>query len=261
MPLLPIAIQLSSLRLPLKRALTAAQQLGASAVELDARGEVRPKDFSETGLRQLRKMIDDLGLRVAAVDFQTRRGYNVQDDLEERVAATKEAMRFARALGASLVVNQIGRISGEPGDAAWQTLVEVLTDLGNYGHHVGAMMTAETGTESGQEMARLLATLPQGALGITLDPGNLVVNGFSAREAIEHLGGDIVHVHATDGVRDLAHGRGVEVALGRGAVDYPELLASLEERGYRGYLSIERQHADDPLFEVGQAVKYLSNVQ
>jgi L-ribulose-5-phosphate 3-epimerase len=50
------------------------------------------------------------------------------------------------------------------------------------------------------------------------------------------------------------------VPLGRGSADFPELLAMLEERGYRGYLTIQREGAEDPLFEIGQAVKYLRSL-
>jgi sugar phosphate isomerase/epimerase len=69
-----------------------------------------------------------------------------------------------------------------------------------------------------------------------------------------------MHVHATDGVRDLARGRGLEVHLGRGSVDFPALLGVLAERGYRGYFTVQRDGADDPMIELGQAVQYLRSL-
>ncbi len=86
-------------------------------------------------------------------------------------------------------------------------------------------LAAQTGAEDGRDLARLLAALPEGAVGVDLDPGALVVNGFSPLEAVEALGPRILHVHARDGVRDLARKRGLEVPLGRGSVDFPALLA------------------------------------
>ncbi len=109
-------------------------------------------------------------------------------------------------------------------------------------------------------MARLIAALPAGSIGVDLDPGNLLVNGFSPAEAIEALGSHIVHAHATDGVLDRAGGRGTEVALGRGMADFPALLGKLEERNYRGYLTIGRKGVDDPLVEIGAAVEYLRSL-
>ena len=55
----------------------------------------------------------------------------------------------------------------------------------------------------------------------------------------------MLHVHATDGTRDLAHGRGIEVQLGRGLAEFPELLGILEEHQYRGLLNNERRHGEN----------------
>jgi len=259
-PALKIGIQLTSLRLPFRKALVVAAQLGATGVEIDARQELRPEELSQTGLRELRKLLEELSLRVVAVRFQTRRGYDVADDLERRVAATKAAMKFAADLRAPIVVNQIGRVPSEPDTPAWNLLVDTLTDLSGYGQHIGAVLAAQTGSEPGPDLARLLAVLPPQGVGVDLDPGNLIVNGYSPREAIESLGSSILHVHARDGVRDLGRGRGLEVPLGRGSADFPALLGSLEEHAYRGYFTVVRDSSDDPQFEIGEAVKYLKSL-
>lgn len=261
MPALKIGVQLASLGLPLKRALPAAARLGASAVELDARGELRPSQFSGTAVRQLRKMLEDLNLRVCAVGFRTRRGYDVAEGLQRRMDATKAAMQFAYLLGAPVVINQIGRVPAEAGGADWDRLIEAVGDLGRYGQHVGARLAAETGSENGADLARLLEALPLGPLvAANLDPGNLIVNGFSCLDAAAALGPHIAHVHARDGVRDLARGRGLEVPLGRGSVDFPALLGTLDEHAYRGYFTIVREGAEDPITEIQHAIQYLKNL-
>ena len=61
-------------------------------------------------------------------------------------------------------------------------------------------------------------------------------------------------------IRDRAQGRGIETQLGRGAADFPEILGILEEHEYRGFFTIERKHASDPVLEVGQAIQYLRNL-
>ncbi len=260
MPQLKIAVDLRSLRLPFKQALIAARRLGASAVEIDARGEINPQELTQSGLRQLRKMLDDLELRVAAVAFRTRRGYDVAEDLERRIEATKGAMTFAYSLGASLVVNQIGRVPDKSEGPIWTTLLEALTDLGAYGQHIGATLAAETGSESGADLARLLAALPHGAVAVSLNPGNLIINGFAPLDAIQALGSNIRYVRAKDGVRDLAQGRGIETPLGRGSADFPAICGALEEHGYRGYWTVTREQAADPMTELGQAVQYLASL-
>ncbi len=252
-----VAIQLACLRQPFKKALHTAARLGAAAVEIDGLGEIQPADLTRTSVRHLRKMLDDLNLRVSAIGFQTRGGYNVEEGLDRRVEATKQAMRMAFDLGASVVVNHVGRIPPEPTGRPWDLLVETLADIGRHGAHVGAFLAAKTGPDSPADLARLIAALPAGSLGVDFDPGGLIVNGFSPRETLERVGAHVLHVHARDGVRDLAQGRGLEVPLGRGIADFPELLGMLEEHEYRGWFTIERNGADDPETEIRQAIKFL----
>ncbi|MBI1903832.1 MAG: sugar phosphate isomerase/epimerase [Planctomycetia bacterium] len=303
---LKIGVHLPSLRLPLKEALLTAAELGASGVEIDLRRQLPLEELSQTAVRQLRKMLDELGLRVAAVSFPTRHGYNVPEELDKRVEATKGAMRAAWSLGCSVVVNHVGRIpppaapppvtgaESKPrqprrssillpgaddvllaGDASgastkepsaagdereWELLVSVLSDLGRYAAHVGATLAARTGSESPDDMARLIAALPERAMGVDLDPGSLIANGYAPLEMVEKVGASILHVHARDGVRDRALLRGEEVALGRGQVDFPALVGALDERGYRGYFTVQREFAEDAVFELRQGVQYLRNL-
>ena len=47
-----------------------ARELGAEAVEIDLRNELSADDLSRTGVRAVRKMLDDLNLRVSAITFR-----------------------------------------------------------------------------------------------------------------------------------------------------------------------------------------------
>ena len=72
MPPIKIAIQLASLRLPFRRALVVANRLGAAAVEIDARGELRPQELGETGLREVRRLLEELLNQEAKIDQSAR---------------------------------------------------------------------------------------------------------------------------------------------------------------------------------------------
>jgi sugar phosphate isomerase/epimerase len=255
-----LGVELASLRLPLKKGLLTARELGVEAVEIDARHELKPDDLSRTGVRQIRKMLDDLNLRVSAVTFRTRRGYHVVEDLEARIDATKRSLRLAFELGTNVVVNHIGRVPAESDASAMSTMVQALSDLGRCGQKVGALLAAETGTESGEELARLIDRLPPGSIGVDFNPAGLIVHGHSPRHAAESLGPHVLHVHANDATRDLALGRGVEVALGQGNTEFPEILAVLEEHQYRGYITVARRDSESPLADVRQALMFLRNL-
>jgi sugar phosphate isomerase/epimerase len=255
-----IGIQLASLKLPFPKALLTAAQLGAAAVEIDLRNQLPPEELSRTGVRHVRKMLEDLNLRISAATFPTRRGYDVLDDLDRRIDATKRALQLAYDLGTNVLINSIGRVPAEETSLEWNTLVQSLSDIGRCGQRVGATLCAETGNESGSDLLRLIKALPDGSLGVNLDPGNLIVNGFSPEEATQALGRYVLHVHAKDGVRDRAQGRGVEVPLGRGSCEFPVLLAMLEQHEYRGYVTIERENSPDPIGEIAAAVKFLKSL-
>ncbi len=256
MPKLPVAVQLRSLGRPFQESLRLARQLGARAVEIDARQELRPAELTPSALRQVRKWLADLELVVAAVSFPTRHGYDEPHQLEARVEATKAAQQMAYSLGASVVVNQVGRASVEPDSESFKLLVEALTDLANHGQRVGARLAAETGTESGADLARLLGAVPSGGIGVCLNPGQLIVAGHPPLDAVAELGSNVVYVRAVDGLRDRARGRGVAVTLGRGEADFPALLGALEEHDYRGYLCVQADSSTNPLGSVRDAISY-----
>lgn len=257
MLLVKIGLQLSSLRLPFRQALQAAAELGAAGVELDARGELKPQELSRSATRQIRKLVDDFNLRVAAVSFRTRRGYGVSADLDARIEGTRAAMQWAYELGAPYVINAVGRVPAESQGPEWELLVQSLTELGAIGHRTGAILAADTGSESGTDLARLVAALPHGALGVNFNAGNLIANGQSPRESLDALASHIVHVHATDAVRDISRGRALDVPLGGGSADYPHLLARLENYQYRGYLTVTTEQTNQPRFALAQAIEYL----
>jgi sugar phosphate isomerase/epimerase len=258
---LRIGVQTRSLRQPLRRALETAARLGADGVEIDARSELIPAELSETGLRQFRKLLDDYRLQVSAVAFPTRRGYDVPDDLERRIAATQAAMKLAYNLGGNVVVNRIGRVPADKDHANSARLTEALAALAAYGNHVGARLAALPGAEPPSDLARLIAGLPEGSIGVDFHPGALIQNGFSPADALDDLGPHVLHVHAADAVRSAGEVSGSEVDLGRGMADLPALVASLETRfNYRGWITIERHGTADPVTAIANAVEYLRSL-
>lgn len=254
---LRIGIQTRSLRQPLRKALATSWELGADGVEIDARRELVPAQLSQTGLRQFRKLLENLNLRVSAIAFPTRRGYETPERLEQRVLATQDAMRLAYELRADVVINRVGQIPSSSDDPAYSRLVESLTALGAFGDRVGARLAAQTGSQSPAALARLLGDLPDGSIGVDLHPGALVMHGDSPAEAVAELGRHIIHVHATDAVRDFGAGRAVEVELGRGSADMPALLGQLTEFGYQGWVTIERNDSADPVGDIENAMAFL----
>lgn len=259
MPGLRIGVQLSGFNLPFKQALHAAASMGVEAVEIDARNSIKPSDLVGTALRQVRKLLEDLNIRVASVRYPTRRGYECEEELDRRIAGTKQAMKMAYDLGANVVVNHVGEIPESPDAPSFELLRTVLSDLGVYSQHVGAFLACETGAEPLSRLGSLMDSLPDGSAGVTLNPGNLLVNGFSLDD-LEKISRHIMLVHAKDGVPDRSRGRGTEVPLGRGMAEFPQIVATLEEFHYPGYFVVERDNPRNPIEEISTAVQFLRNI-
>jgi sugar phosphate isomerase/epimerase len=252
-----IGIQTRGLHQPLKTALRTAARLGAHGVEIDVRGELPANELSQTGLRQFRKLLDDLNLHVSAAVFPTRHGYDEPHDLERRVLATQAAMRFAAQLGTEVLINRVGIVPSDADTARFGQFLEAMTALGMYGDRVGARFAAQTSGESPSALARLLSALPDHTIGIDFHPNGLIVGGHSTQEAVDLLGQHVIHVHACDAVRDVRTGRTTKVELGRGTAELPELLGRLTEFDYRGWVTLECPESGDPSIELENGVAFL----
>jgi sugar phosphate isomerase/epimerase len=235
-----------------------AGRLEADGVQIDLRQELPVAELSDTAIRQLRKMLDDLNLRVGSVAFPTRRAFGNPDQLERRIEATLQAMQAASRLGSRVMLIMLGPCPA-PETSERNTLLEALGTLSSHGNRIGVELALQT-TAPPAELEELLGELPEGALGLDLNPADLVLSGGSPREFAERLGARVVHLAANDAVRGFGSSGGSDVELGRGAADFPELLAILEEHGYRGWATIERRGSRQPVVDVENAVRFLRSL-
>ena len=178
-----LAVPIVSLDTDFRRALSVARELGVGGIEIDGRYGIDLLTLSETGVRQIRKWLDDAGLQVAAVSFPTRRGYSDQDQLEARVGATKQMMLQAQRLGATVLLGRLGDIPAKEDSGNWQVLIDVLTDLGRTGQQAGAFFCAEAGQSSPEDLRQVIEAVPEGSLQVHLVTGALLVHGYDPAEA------------------------------------------------------------------------------
>ena len=52
-----------------------------------------------------------------------------------------------------------------------------------------------------------------------------------------------------------------EVPLGQGSVPFEKYLAALDDIGYRGFLTVERECGDNPAEDIGTAVEFLKKLE
>ncbi|MGQ9606557.1 MAG: sugar phosphate isomerase/epimerase family protein [Thermogutta sp.] len=260
------ALDLASLGLSWLPCLETAHRLGVRTVEIDLRRQLPWRELGETALREIRKQLSDRSLRVSVVRFRTKRGYDDTQDLDRRVEGTKTAMRLAAALGAKFLTNRLGTLPKVLENASPENegknplIVEVITDLIRYSEREGVILTGELGEDSGEDLARLLKLLPDGGVGLDLDPGLLAAFGHSPQQAAQVVGNVVAVVHATDAVSGGGPGQRRLTPLGTGDVDYSDLLGVLEKTGYQGCFFVRAVGDEQPVAEVQRAIEYLRRI-
>jgi sugar phosphate isomerase/epimerase len=190
------------------------------------------------------------------VTFASRRGFGNPVDLQRRIDATVEAMRMASRMEARVLVLATGPLpAADVSERAM--LVDALASLAASGGRLGVQLAAHCPEEPPEELAALLAALPAGLIGADLSPADVIHHGRSPRAYVGGLGSQIIHVFANDAVRGTAGAGAIDVELGRGAADVPELLGALEEFEYRGWITVERRNSQRPADDCANAVAFL----
>lgn len=257
---LKIAILLESLGQPLRKALGTAAEFGGQGAVLTAGGELSPERLSDTGRRELRRLLESVEVAPAGVVFPSRRGLAEAEGLEARMEALRRTLAMSYQIGARVVCCRLGPIVGER-DARRAMFEQTLVDLGRCAEHDGVRLALWTGSSEPGAVSQLLVAVGEtGGLGVSFDPALLLASGFNPVEGVGSLGPWIAHVHVRDAVRGGSAESSQEVPLGQGEVDWPDCLGALEEADYRGYFAVERNSGVDPRRDVGNAVAYMRSL-
>ena len=273
-----IGVILDSFRTDIRTAVQKAASLGVSGLQVYATGgEMSPEEFTHTRQTEFLSLLDGYGLQVSALCGDLGRGFtdkNLNPGLIER---SKRILDLAKRLGTDIVTTHIGVVPEDMGSERYKIMGEACRTLAEYADSLGAHFAVETGPETADRLKRFLDSLESHGVAVNMDPANFVmVTGNDPVAAVYTLREYIVHTHAKDG-RKLRHvspealyenieveiGKGaafIELPLGQGDVDFPNYLKALDEIGYKGFLTIEREVGDDPEADVCTAVRFLKTL-
>lgn len=257
---LRLAIPTRLFRGALRDTCRAAAATGAAGVQFDAREELKPGDLTESGRRQFLHHLEEIGLSVASLTFPTRHPLCEPTGLDARVAAIRKALEWAYDLKAPLLTIRPGRIPSDPASKDAMLLVEVLSDLARHANHVGSTLALTPLPDDPKAWETLLGQVSQhGPVGLDFDPASFAMAGHKPHVVLRELHTHVVHVAGRDGMRDL-EGAGLETQLGRGEVDWVEIIALLGEMRYPGWITVQRTQGTDPAADCQRALMYLENV-
>jgi L-ribulose-5-phosphate 3-epimerase len=181
---------------------------------------------------------------------------------EMRISALKKGADFAHQLGLQAIITHLGFIPENAADPLFHEVVAAVKEVAVHLSQYGMQFWFETGQETPVTMLRLIHEVGSGNLGVNLDPANLILYGkASPVDALDVFGQLVRSVHAKDGLypTDPYH-LGHEMKIGQGKVNFPRLIARLNEIGYTGPFIIEREiSGEQQVIDMKEAVTYLSS--
>ena len=276
----PIGIILESFRTDTKTAIEKAAALGADGIQMYAtKGENAPENLTPAKRRELLDMVKSNGLRFSALCGDLGRGFSHPELNPELIERSKRILELAKDLETDIVTTHIGVVPADKTVARYGIMQEACFELSRYADSLDAHFAIETGPEPSYVLKEFLDGLHSTGVAVNLDPANLVmVVADDPVEAVHNLKDYIVHTHAKDGVmlhrtnpefiyqvtpkpvelEDVKFYR--ELPLGEGGVKFDTYLRALEEIGYRGFLTIEREAGLTPEADILTAKNHLLSV-
>ena len=181
----------------------------------------------------------------------------------QRMDALKQTSDFAKLLGVPNVQTHCGFIPENPGDPLYEETVLAIRTLAEYCAGNGQSFLMETGQETPTTVLRTIKDVDRPNLGVGLDTANLILYGkANPVDAVDILGKYVRSVHAKDGRWPTDPEKlGEEVVIGKGLVDFKQVLTKLHKLGYQGAITIERETSGAQQIEdVKQEKVYLERI-
>lgn len=271
----PIGVLLESFRCDWHEALKKAAKLGLSGVQVYAtRGEFAPEVMTKEKRRAFLDEVKSYGLTISALCGDLGKGFGNSELNPGLVEQSKRIVELAKDLETDIVTTHIGVVPEDPAHPRYAVMQAACRDLAEFADSMQAHFAVETGPERAVTLKNFLDSLGSKGVSVNLDPANFVmVTGDDPAKAVYTLKDYIVHTHAKDGRKLLDRDPEIiyhmiedviqegqafeELPLGRGSVDFGEYLKALEDIGYTGYLTIEREVGENPAADIALAADYL----
>lgn len=270
-----LGVMLESFRLPTDVALKKAAQIGAQGIQVYATtGDFSPENMTVEKRKEFLDKVKSEGLVISALCGDLGMGFYRPELNDGLIEKSKRILDMAVELETNIVTTHIGVVPNDKNHERYKIMQEACFKLSEYADSLNAHFAIETGPETSEVLKNFLDSLNSVGVAVNLDPANLVmVTGDDPVKAVYNLRNYIVHTHAKDGKRNyyrdpeevyglveaemLASPSFEELPLGTGKVDFPSYLKALDEIGYHGFLTIEREVGSDPEKDIKTAADFL----
>jgi sugar phosphate isomerase/epimerase len=259
--------------------LDVARELGVPTVQVHG---PHKNNRTQAAAENFLKKCDQAGIRVTAVfggfdgesyaDIATTArtvGLVPESTRAARLQEMKEIADFAKVLGCGTVALHIGFVPPDRGSTSYRNLLDTTRNLLDHLAKNSQQLNLETGQESADHLLEFIGDVARDNLFINFDPANMILYGTGDPiEAVQKVGKYVRSVHCKDGKWAAPEARGKqwgsEVPLGEGDVGMETYLRTLDQLGYHGPLTIEREIAHDRArqkADIGHAVRLLESLR
>ena len=181
----------------------------------------------------------------------------------QRLKELHEASVFAQKLGVTDVITHVGFLPENPRDPDFVDTVGALRNLAKAMEKRGQYFLFETGQETPVTMLRTIEAIGTQNLGINFDTANLILYGkANSADAITVFGKYVMDTHIKDGFYPTDGKKlGLEVKVGDGMANIPEVVRRLREANYKGNYIIEREiKGDQQIADIVDTLEYLKKI-
>ena len=277
----PIGVIIDGFKTDRNTAIEYASKMGVDGIQMFAtKGESAPENMDAGARNALKKRVSDAGLVFSALCGDMGMGFGDKERNPVLIAKLKKILDLANDLGTDIVTTHIGVVPDDSNHERYKIMQDALFELAEYAAKSNSYFAIETGPEKSSTLLKFIESLNSKGIGVNLDPANLrMVVDEAPVEAVNNLAKYIVHTHAKDGIMlnkgnpefiyRVVHPIPEEVKkmkffeekpFGEGAVNFPTYLKALEENGYKGFLTVEREAGDNPYANIMQAVEFLKKM-
>lgn len=248
------------------------QQIGLNAVQLAGVYEEYLADTDEAKAKSdaLFALLKKYDLAVPGL-FLSYTG-QLWTDIANTIGITPEPLRssrmvnscrqmlWAKRYGIKYISCHIGELPEEDSEN-YKKFAADFKELVKFAAALDLEFLLETGMENADGIGKLFAAVDEAALGLNLDPANLIYyNCDKPLNVLSRHRNSVRIIHCKDAVGGEPFGK--ETVLGQGAVDFTGFLQDALRNNFNGPLIIERELPFGPEQEndVKNAVQYIKSI-
>lgn len=255
-----IGVVLESLRLNIKDGIKTASILGFHGIQISTAQKVlTPENFSQTGRREFRRLLNINQLSLCAIGEGFGSGFVNENEFDFSIKRIKETVNLALDLQTNIVTIQIGSLPADSGSSHGSMVRSALNEIGRYAENYGCCLAANISFDSITPVKDFLVSLETEGIKLTYDPVSLLMNKLDPIKSIFDLHQYLIHTNIFD-IKQSGEGRQREVPLGEGIVPTQEFTSTLDAVGYQGFYVINSHGSEQPVEIIKRGKEFLEKV-